>query len=189
MKYLITLIFCFLLPFTVLGGPKSKTLRIGKMYSGKQVLKLKVLMSQQHANLKVDKKEVIGVKVTAKSQHGGGTAALLIGPRTSKPKIIDGFEFEFMNKDPDTLYKLAISKPNKGYKSDGNWQLVLNGNIFVQSVTLILKGKKSDLECTVDPRNWERVYGYHLYYLEFKGKKIGKLKVPVKPEQCKLAKK
>lgn len=113
---------------------------INQTFYGSGLIQLKAKMQQQYSRYSAKDFELEAVIVEAKSQVGRGTVALQVGNKLSYPETVAA-SFNFYSNAPQTYSYIKLNSPAYASSSMDVWQIKLNGNIKVKSVSLILKKK------------------------------------------------
>jgi hypothetical protein len=109
----------------------------GQHYRGQQTLPLKRMIKAQYPNIRLQKFEILRVRVVGKSKRGNGTAELSVGQQTSYPVYLNGNGQDFQVNAPYTWDRQVIQNPKNN--SNGPWQIKLQGNIKIKRVVVILE--------------------------------------------------
>lgn len=108
----------------------------GEHYKGQQSLPLKKMIKAQHPNIRLDRFELLRVRVVGKSKKGNGTAALTVGGQTSYPVYLNGNRNDFNVNAPYTFDRQVIQNPKNN--SNGAWKIQLQGNIKIKRIVAVL---------------------------------------------------
>lgn len=108
----------------------------GEHYRGQQTLPLKGMIKAQHPNIRLDRFDLLKVRVVGKSKRGNGTATLTVGQRASHPVYLNGNRDDFHVNAPYTWDRHVIHNPKNN--SNGPWQIQLQGNIKIKRIVAVL---------------------------------------------------
>lgn len=117
---------------------KKIDLDIWEHYRGSNIIPLKSMLKHQ-TNLIPNDYKLVQVKVIGKSKNGGGKVSLIVGQEDTLPMVLDGSPHEFQGFASYTMDQIRLHAP--GFASGGKWQLGLQGNIKIKTVTLTLQDK------------------------------------------------
>ncbi len=106
-------------------------------YRGQNTLFLKRKARQQHPGVSLRDKELISVRLVAKSRFGRGQATLTVGQTDSYPETVGGNPDEFDNPRPYTFDRIRFNNPANS--SQGRWQIQLRGNFKIRKVVLLIE--------------------------------------------------
>ncbi len=120
---------------------------------GENTLALKRKLQRQHG-ISADRLQLQRVRLVAKSRHGQGEAKLVVGQNSTRWQTLDGTPSEFRSNRPATYDREIFQNPSR--RSDGRWQIKLQGNIKVKRVVLVVKKPNRAKKFTID------YYGDHL---------------------------
>jgi hypothetical protein len=137
----IVLVAATLFAGTTFASPNKKIViemgRGGEHFRGQQTLPLKRMIMDQHPNIRLERFELLRVKVVGKSKQGNGTATLNVGQRQSYPIYLNGNRQDFHVNAPYTWDRQVIQNPKNN--SRGAWQIKLQGNIKVKRIVAVLE--------------------------------------------------
>ncbi len=111
----------------------------GQHLRGQNTLFLKRKIKQQYPMMKLFKKQLLKVKLVAKTKLGRGTATLKVGQGFSNSQIVDGTPRLFFRNGPRTYDRVFFQNPNAFDQSKGVWQIKLRGNFKIGKVVVFLK--------------------------------------------------
>ncbi|OFZ24299.1 MAG: hypothetical protein A2381_04695 [Bdellovibrionales bacterium RIFOXYB1_FULL_37_110] len=112
----------------------------GTEFSGDNIIRLKQEILRVHPYINLREHKIKRVILMAKSQFGRGTAALFIDGHRSYPEIINGNPVNYNNNAPHTFDRVTLENTLMDSNSpDGVWQVLLNGNIKIDSVIVVLE--------------------------------------------------
>lgn len=97
---------------------------------------LKQEINRQYPGVRLERADLVNVRLVAKSRMGQGTAALRVGPQTSRPVVVRGRPQDFNSSQPNTFDRIDFRNPSRN--SAGVWQMELNGNIKVRRVVVTI---------------------------------------------------
>lgn len=106
-------------------------------FNGDEYLPLRALLSRQQPSLKLEKYDVTQVRAVAKSRHGYGTIGLLVNKRLVDQVRVPGWEGDYFQNHVRTFTTLNLR--NETPASDGQWILLLNGNVKLRQLTVTLR--------------------------------------------------
>lgn len=109
---------------------------------GFNVLKLKKLIKQQKPGIDLQTMQLKKVVMQAKSKMGKGQATLVTGQTSSYPETVGGSPRAFHSYSQRS-YDLVTLKPDS-MSTNGKWQVELQGNIKVKSITVVMIKKKQN---------------------------------------------
>jgi len=106
------------------------------------VIKLKQEIKNIYPNIRLNRMEILKVRLVAKSKHGGGFAELMVNNRPQESSGIDGSPREFRSNLPRTFHRIVLQ--HLGRRSTGNWQLHIDGNVKVKKVVVVISEKNGN---------------------------------------------
>jgi hypothetical protein len=105
-----------------------------KATSGNATIAIKQLLQRQH-NINPANFQLVGVRLTAKSQHGQATAQLQVGNWSSNAKRIQGNPTDWNR--PNKYDQIDFN--NNSGDDNGVWQIDLRGNVKTRKVVVVLE--------------------------------------------------
>lgn len=109
-------------------------------FRGYNTLHLKQDLRSSYPYLRLDNMELIAVRLVAKSRQNQGQATLIVGQNQSFSYNVPGRMYEFDSRDPRSFAMIDMSSPNR--RSEGVWQIALQGNIRVNQVQVMIEEER-----------------------------------------------
>jgi len=111
----------------------------GEHFQKQSVILLKQKIMQERRDLNLQDYELKVVTLFAKSKQGHGKASLTVGQDQGFEQIVSGNPYSFDSNASYTYGRIMLQ--NTSYDSLGKWQIHLEGNIRVDSITVELMKK------------------------------------------------
>ncbi|OFZ22977.1 MAG: hypothetical protein A2202_07665 [Bdellovibrionales bacterium RIFOXYA1_FULL_36_14] len=112
----------------------------GAEFNGANTIRLKQEIMREYPYINLREHKIKRVILMAKSQVGRGTAALFIDGHRSYPEMINGNPASYHDNAPYTFSRVVLENTLMDTNApDGVWQVLLNGNIKIDSIAVVLE--------------------------------------------------